>query len=131
MKKIKNLVVWNFTPHTLSLVVGDGLNNIVKIESDGVVRVKENREVIREIEGIKVLKKEFSDIPQTDIAELKRVLNDDFSIAIVSLLTARVLKGDKRLSDKEKSKIYIIANTIRDNQGKIIGADAIAPIEYV
>ena len=124
MKKIKLEKLKNLTPHTIVLVCGNGKN--IEIKSDGVIRVAETTEKIGEIEGIAVIKKHLSEIPQQSIEMIRNVLSDEEAAIIVSMLTAKKLKEMSVLSEEELSRVFIIGQTIRDENGRVIGASALA-----
>jgi len=120
LEKLKNL-----TPHSITLCG----NEKVIIQSDGIIRVSETSETITEIKGVKVIKKTLSDIPKEAVNLIREILKDSEAGVIVSMITAKALK--KILSEKEQERVFIIGKTIRDDQGRIIGADSIAPIKFI
>ena len=119
IKKIKNL-----TPHDVVLVRKDGSK--IEIPSSGVIRVTEVTEVIGNIEGVKVISKHLSEIPFEAVKMVEEILKDPEAGVIVSLITAKALM--KEIPQKLHNKIFIIGNTVRDEQGRVVGADALAPI---
>ena len=131
LKKIKEVVemeikIVNLTPHDIKVIKKDG--SILEFKSEGSIRVIEEVEVLGEIAGIKVIKKRYSKVSDNEIEKLKEILKDENTIVIVSLLAGRYLRTDERLTEEEKKKIYFLSNTVRDEQGKVIGADAITNI---
>ena len=116
----------NLTPHPIKLFKTDG--SVVEVPSSGVVRVIDTATQIGTLDGIKLIKKSFSKVSDDDIKKIKDFLKDKDTIVIVSLQTAMSLKDDSRLSNEEKERIFIISNTVRDNNGRIVGADGIINI---
>ena len=121
MAKEKETKIKNLTPHKIVLI--DENRNKIEIPSDGVVRVSEVSEKIGNLNGIKIVKKKFTGISKDVIKKVKEDLEEGY--ILVSLLTAKALKESKAFSDEEFKRILFIANTIRDNEGKVIGADAL------
>jgi len=120
----------NMTPHQVTLVGAKGKK--VVLESEGVVRVREETREIGtiEVEGeeITLIRKELSDIDDSDLKKVKEILQRGDAV-LVSLLTAKALK--KHLSEEEQKRVLIIGRTLRDESGRIIGADALSPISEV
>jgi len=116
----------NLTPHPITLIKVDGSK--VDVPSSGVVRVMDTAKQIGTLDGIKLIKKSFSKVSDDDIKKIKDFLKDKNTIVIVSLQTAMSLRDDDRLSNEEKERIFIISNTVRDSNGRIIGAEGIINI---
>jgi len=122
MEKIVNL-----TPHSITLLDVD--NKKIEIISSGSVRVGTTTKEVGTVRNIKVIKKILTEISSEDIGKIKQALSDEDNIVVVSLLAGQRLKDDDRLSDDEKNRVFIIGNTIRDENKKIVGADALTKIK--
>ena len=118
IEKLKNL-----TPHTINLVRKDGSK--VEIPSSGVIRVTEVTHVIGEIDGVKIISKHLSEIPFEAVKMVEEILKDPEAGVIVSLIAAKALM--KEIPQKLHDRIFIVGNTVRDSEGKVIGADALTP----
>lgn len=97
----------NLTPHAINLCGK-------VIESAGLARCESVVEKIGEIDGIKVNRRKFGVVyglpePQED------------TIYIVSALVAQAVAG-------QRDDVFIVDETVRDEQGKIIGCNALARI---
>lgn len=108
MKKIINL-----TPHTINIVDGEG-NQIQEIAPSGqTARCSVSREQVSTVNGIPVNRTVFGEVeglpePQAD------------TIYIVSALVAQ--------ARPDRNDLYIPDDTVRDEQGRIIGCKAFAQI---
>ena len=97
----------NLTPHTINLCGKE-------IPSTGLARCESVVEKIAEIDGIKVNRRSFGEIyglpePQTD------------TIYIVSALVAQAVAG-------QRDDVFVVDETIRNEQGQIVGCNALARI---
>ena len=103
----------NLTPHTITFFDGAG-NAVLTVEPSGqVARCSVTREKIGEINGIPVNKSRFGEVenlpdPQPD------------TIFVVSALVAQAIP--------DRPDIFIVDDTVRDEQGRIIGCRALAHI---
>lgn len=117
--------VVNLTPHPLNLKLSDG--TFIEIPSEGEIRVgqitKEVGTISTEKGEIKLIKKELTDIAPEDLEKVKQILQKPDTVVVVSLLTAQKLV---QLLPEYRNRILIVGNTIRDENGRIIGADALA-----
>jgi len=120
----------NLTPHKIRIIKEEDCERLSVWEYDslGSIRVREEIEEVGEIEGIRIIRKRFSDVSDKDIRKLKEILRDKNTIIIVSLLAGKYLKTDERLTEEEKRRIFIIGNTVRNDRGEIVGADALTNI---
>jgi len=123
IEKIKNL-----TPHEVVLLKDSGL---VKIKSNGMIRVTEVTQVIGDIDGVKVISKKLSDIPKEAVAMVKEILSDQEAGIIVSMITAKKIKEMNFLNSDELERVFIIGKTVRNKEGQIIGAESLAPISTI
>lgn len=102
----------NLTPHAINFVDGDG--TVIKtVPSAGLARVVATREKVAIIDGIAVNKTSFGEITGLSEAE-------DGTIYIVSSLVAQACP--------ERQDVFVVDDTVRDENGRIIGARAIAHI---
>lgn len=97
----------NLTPHTINLCGRE-------IESAGLARCESVVEKIAEIDGVKVNRRKFGAIyglpePQED------------TIYIVSALVAQAVAG-------QRDDVFVVDETIRNEQGQIVGCNALARI---
>lgn len=104
----------NMTPHKVTIRKKDGSE--VSIEPSGkVFRLEERDEVIGEIDGIEVVKREFT------LSELPSEFDDDDAVILVSLPALLALRAAQI-----KTKATILApdtgsGAIRDAEGRIVG----------
>jgi len=126
--------IGNCTPHKLTLIKTN--NEIIEVEPSGfVLRVPEKIEKIGIVEGINIVKKTFdmNKITFSDIEKLKNML-DENDIIVVSLKAAELCKylyDSKVLSKEDIVKVYFVGNSVRDENGRIIGADALPSELYL
>lgn len=97
----------NLTPHEI-ILCGK------KIASSGLARCESNTIKIDEIDGIKVNKRQFG-----AVYGLPEQRAD--TIYIVSALVAQAVSGIR-------NDVYIVDETIRDEEGKIVGCNALARV---
>ena len=102
----------NLTPHTITFM--DLLNNVLfEVQSSGVARATQKRVPIGTGNGITV--------KQTEYVEVEGLpAPDGETIYIVSVLTAQAARG--------RNDLYIVDDTVRDEQGRIIGCRALAQV---
>jgi len=128
MRKIINL-----TLHPINLEVE---GKLVEIENEPfALRITESIEelgdIITDKGKVKRIRKKLTEIPDEQIKELKKKIwngSNEINIIIVSYLAGLKLKEDSRLSLAEKSAIYVIGETIRDEKGRVIGAKNLVSI---
>ena len=107
MKKMINL-----TPHTIIFV--DSNNQfITSVPSSGIARAAQKRVPIGTVNGITVNKTEYGAVEGLPDPEYG-------TIYIVSVLTAQAAP--------DRNDLYIVDDTVRDDQGRIIGCRALAQI---
>lgn len=107
MKKMINL-----TPHTIIFV--DSNNQfITSVPSSGIARAVQKRVPIGTVNGITVNKTEYGAVEGLPDPEYG-------TIYIVSVLTAQAAP--------HRNDLYIVDDTVRDDQGRIIGCRALAQI---
>ena len=115
----------NLTPHPITLIKCDG--STVNVEPFGfVLRVSEKSETLGEVYGIRLIKKTFSDIPENDIDKLKEIASAN-DIVIVSAFCCKYLRERNIVINN----VFFISNTIRDANGRVVGADAITRAEDI
>lgn len=95
----------NLTPHTITLCGRE-------IPSAGVARCQTSVEQVGEIDGIRINRRTFGDVsglpePQAD------------TVYIVSAIVAQAVSDSR-------NDVYIVDETVRDEQGRIIGCNALA-----
>jgi hypothetical protein len=123
----------NLTLHPINLEIN---GKIIEIPNESFAlrvseEVKELGTILTEKGEVKRIRKKLTEIPEEQILELKKKIwngNNQINIVIVSLLAGMKLKEDKRLSLAEKSAIYVIGETIRDEKGRVIGAKSLVNI---
>ena len=128
MRKIINL-----TLHPINLEIE---GKLVEIENEPfALRITESIEelgdIITDKGKVKRIRKKLTEIPDEQIKELKKKIwngSNEINIIIVSYLAGLKLKEDSRLSLAEKSAIYVIGETIRDEKGRVIGAKNLVSI---
>ena len=109
--------VVNLTPHTINLQTDEG--QVVEIPPSGIVaRVEEKTETIGKIQvgdgNIPVIRKTLG-----RVENLPEPRED--TIYIVSLIVAQALAGTR-------SDVYVIGESIRDKEGRVIGARSLAQL---
>jgi len=102
MKKILNL-----TPHEITLC-GQ------KLPSSGVARVAQTTQQVDQINGIPVNRLTFG-----QVVGLPEAQKD--TIYIVSKIVAEAVKG-------QRDDVYIVDKTVRNEQGQIVGCEALAVV---
>lgn len=102
----------NLTPHPIAFVDEDG-KVIRTIESSGTVRAHRASVKVYDIDGIPVNRVIFG--PITDLPE-----PEDGTVYIVSSLVAQGIS--------ERTDVYIVDDTVRDETGRIIGCRALARV---
>jgi len=128
MRKIINL-----TLHPINLEIE---GKLVEIENEPfALRITESIEelgdIITDKGKVKRIRKKLTEIPDEQIKELKKKIwngSNEINIIIVSYLAGLKLKEDSRLSLAEKSAIYVIGETIRDEKGRVVGAKNLVSI---
>lgn len=103
----------NLTPHSITFV-DDAGNAVLTVEPSGqVARCSVTREKIGDINGIPVNKSRFGKVENLPEPE-------EGTIYIVSSLTAQAVP--------DRQDVFIVDDTVRDEQGRIIGCRALAQI---
>lgn len=97
----------NVTPHTITLCG-------TEIKSTGLARCESVVEKIGEVDGIKINRRSFGVV--TGLPEPK-----GDTIYIVSQIVAQAVKG-------LRNDCFIVDETIRNEQGQIVGCNALAQI---
>jgi len=108
---VKKVIV-NLTPHEIHLYRGDEL--VEKIKSSGIARVAVRSEIIGEINGFPISKNFYGEIiglpePQPGI------------FYVVSALVAQAAAG-------RRTDLLVVNDTVRDQEGRIIGCRGFARI---
>ena len=110
----------NLTPHPVSLI-GDDWETTVIIPSSGLVRVDQWLEEIGQIEvdglSVPIVEVHFGEVQGLPAPEPGTQL-------IVSLIAAQRIRAEH----PERNDIVVIAKPVRDNQGRIVGAQALARV---
>lgn len=107
----------NLTPHQLNFYSADGETLLRSIPSSGVARVKSFRKQVGEVEGIPVNTTVFDSM----IEGLPEPQKD--AIYIVSAIAAQVIS-----TKRDRDDVYIVDDSVRDGNGKIIGVKALAKV---
>ena len=131
MNNIDGWKVVNLTAHDINIILQNG--KVVEIENDWTFRVKEEVKTMGFVGGIRVIKKKFTGITYKDLEKLKEIINKN-DVDIVSAISGKFVKElyeDGHLSREEANKVYIIGNTLRDDKGRVVGADALMNILYL
>ena len=103
----------NLTPHTINFVSPEG-HPVIDIEPAGTVaRVSVNTEMVGEIDGIPVTKSVYGEV--VDLPE-----PEDGTIYIVSALVAGRVP--------EREDVFIPSESVRDENGRIIGCKSLGHI---
>lgn len=102
----------NLTPHAISFLDKDN-NLITCVPSAGVARAAQKRVPVSTVNGIVVNRTEYG-----EAEGLPDPAKD--TIYIVSVLTAQAAP--------DRDDLYIVDDTVRDEQGRIIGCRALAQI---
>ena len=102
----------NLTPHPL-VFMDEDKKVLFEIPSSGVARASQKEIKIGEINSLPVYKMTFGKVqnlpePQPD------------TVYVVSLLTAQAVP--------ERQDVFVVAHPVRDEKGRIIGAQALAHI---
>ena len=104
----------NLTPHALSIRMEDG--SIQTIERSGVVaRCAQKTEVVTVIGGIKVTKVTLGEVQDLPAPQ-------EGTAYVVSRIIAEAVR------DQGRTDIFIPGPALRDDQGRIIGADGLSVI---
>ena len=115
---MENIKIINMTPHDINFFDKNGENIIQTIKSSGSVRVDSYRETeeIDRINSIPVNKVKFITGNIENLPEIKTN-----TIYIVSAIVANATKD-------VRSDFYIVDNTVRDENHRVIGARALAKV---
>lgn len=97
----------NLTPHDITLCG-------TTITSSGIARCETNVQRIGEIAGVKINRKSFGEV--TGLPEAKAD-----TIYIVSAIVAQAVSG-------KRDDVFVVDDTIRNEQGQIVGCNALAII---
>ena len=97
----------NLTPHEITLC-GE------RLPSSGVARVAQTTQQVDQINGIPVNRVSFGEVNGLPEAQKD-------TIYIVSKIVAEAVKG-------QRNDVYIVDKTIRNEQGQIIGCEALAKV---
>ncbi len=102
----------NLTPHTVNLCDAEG-NKIRAFESEGVARAAQTTVELGEIDGIRLVKPSFGE--PVGLPEAQEGV-----FLIVSLATANAAREYGRTTED----LLLVADTVRDETGKICGCRA-------
>lgn len=110
VEKVVNLI--NLTPHDINLFCGD--EPVETVKSSGVARVSVRSEIIGEINGYPISKNFYGEIiglpePQPGV------------FYVVSALVAQAAAG-------QRTDLLVVNDTVRDQEGRIIGCRGFARI---
>ena len=115
---MQNLQIVNLTPHTISLMPAGPTGPVVTIPPSGrVARCATSRVQVDTVtvDGISV------PVNQTRFGEVDNLPEPQpDTIYIVSALTAQAVP--------ERSDVFVVDDAVRDDQGRIIGARALAHV---
>lgn len=101
----------NLTPHRVNIVKSD--NEIISLESEGQVRCAQANKKVGEIDGIPVIQSCYGAV--IGLPEPKQD-----TVYIVSSICAQRIYG--------RSDVFVVADTVRDTRGKIIGCRSLAQV---
>ena len=108
-----NMKIVNLTPHSITFFDAAG-NAVLTVEPSGqIARCSVAREKIGDINGIPVNKSKFGEVENLPEPE-------EGTIYVVSALTAQAVP--------DRPDVFIVDDAVRDEQGRIIGARALAHI---
>lgn len=114
----------NLTPHKLVFFLSSNLSEKIEVESQGTIRVSEQRVRVGDVCGIPVNRKTYTDINQENIKMIKKYVDDPEVVAVVvSVIVANKLK-EIGFTDK----IYIPDDLVRDEKGFVIGCRSLAKV---
>ena len=116
--------VVNLTPHAITLVSGDW-ETTVTIPSSGVVRVEQTARTVDMVtiaDGEHTIAMPVLATTFGAITGLPPAVPD--TIYIVSLIAAQRI----RVEHPERNDVFVVADTVRDNDGRIVGARALARV---
>lgn len=106
----------NLTPHTIHFFNDEGLNFVVP--SSGIARVGVTRRTVTQLDlegGLKV------DLNEKSFGEVSGLPDPEEGVLyIVSALTAQAVP--------ERTDVFVTDDTVRDDEGRIIGCRGIARI---
>jgi len=114
----KKMKIVNLTPHSIILYTDEGKK--IEIPPSGTIaRVHESTEIIGKIQvetdgNIPVIRKTLGQVE--NLPEPR-----EGTIYIVSLIVAQALAGTR-------SDVYVIGESIRDKEGRVIGARSLAQL---
>ena len=110
------VIIDNYTPHTINIFTDDGEKQLISIVSSGVARAKETHETVETLStgdfNVPVDRVSYGDV---DGLPPER----DGVYHIVSLITAL------QCANKRKD-LLIVSGTVRDDQGRIVGCTGFA-----
>ena len=107
MKKIINL-----TPHPL-VFMDEEKKVLFEIPSSGIARASQKETLIGKINGLPIYKMEYGKVENLPAPK-------EDTVYVVSLLTAQAVP--------ERQDVFVVAHPVRDEQGRIIGAQGLAHI---
>lgn len=107
------MVIRNFTPHEVTLMPGEGKEE-VRLPSCGSARCLVERRQIGEIDGITLNTSVFGEV--TGLPEPQEGV-----FFLVSRIVAEAMAGSRE-------DLVVVDETVRDDEGRIIGARALARI---
>jgi len=102
----------NLTPHPLIFMDKDR-NVLFEIPSSGIARASQKETLTGELNGLPVYKMEYGKVENLPAPK-------EDTIYVVSLLTAQACP--------ERQDVFVVAHPVRDEKGRIIGAQGLAHI---
>lgn len=102
----------NYTPHDVTICFYDGAN--ITLKSKGVARCLTSEQIYRQIDIIPIYK-----IAYGEVSGLPEPKED--TIYVVSKIVAEALKN-------KRNDLYIVASTIKDENGQVIGCRGLSKI---
>ena len=103
--------ILNYTPHTINLIAPDGAS--VEIPSSGVARCEEFKVQVDTINDFPVYHIKYGNLSGLPDSE-------DNTVIIVSALAAQAAK------EAHRTDCYIVADTVRNDKGQVVGAKGLA-----
>lgn len=108
----------NYTPHAIRFQTTSGT---FEVQSVGVARATTESKLVGFIDDLPIMRKSFGKVYGLPDPEFV----DDGTILIVSSLTAQAAKAENHpLLDK----MYIVNDTLRDANGRIVAATSLAKV---
>lgn len=106
------MYIENYTPHDIVICFYDGAS--ITIPSKGVARCLSGEQILGQVDLMPIYKIEYGEV--SGLPEPK-----EDTIYIVSKIVAEALKG-------KRDDLFIVASTIKDENGQVIGCRGLSMI---